>query len=162
MTIIPCGPIATFNFNSWIASYPAFACLTPEQGAVYWSLASIFHRNDGFGPVKDATLQQTLMNLMTAHVAQLFCPKGADGQPAAQGAVSTLTGRIKDASEGSVSASTELASTIGIEQAWFFQTQYGITYWQATAAYRTMRYIPGPERVFSYPIGNRFGPGYIP
>lgn len=57
-----------------------------------------------------------------------------------------VVGRVSDASEGAVSVSAELnvapPSASGL--AFYSQTKYGFQYWQATARFRTMIYIPPP------------------
>lgn len=135
------GVQITFDYANWAQVYPQFSCLTQvqvTQGAL--PLAEMYCRNDGGGPVSSAANQTTLLGLMVAHVCQLLY--GADGK-----AASPLVGRISSATEGSVSVQTDFPSTP--TNAWFLQTTYGAAYWQATAAYRTMRYLPGPRRVFN-------------
>lgn len=135
------GVKVTFNYASWVAAYPQFTQLAQTQvtnGAL--PLAELYCRNDGGGPVSTAAIQTVLLNLMVAHICQLMY--GANGQ-----SPSPLVGRITDATEGSVSVSTDFPSTPN--NAWFLQTPFGAAFWQATAAYRTMRYIPGPRRIFN-------------
>jgi hypothetical protein len=127
------GVIVAFNYANWIALYPEFAAIpqaTVEQQ--YFPLATAYHRNDGGGPVRTAALQSVYLNMMTAHIAARYGTIG--GQ-----APSTLVGRISNASEGSVSVGTDFPLEAP-SQAWFAQTKYGADYWQATKAYRTMRY----------------------
>ena len=73
---------------------------------------------------------------------------------------SPLVGRITSATEGSVSVSTQFDVPPGSAQ-WFAQTLYGAEFWTATAAYRTMRYLPSPARNMDpyAPLGWR-GAGY--
>lgn len=135
------GVQVTFNYATWALAYPQFGNVTQPQiaGAVL-PLAEIYCRNDGGGPVSSAVTQTTLLNLMVAHICQLMF--GSRTQP-----MSPLVGRINTATEGSVSVGTDWPSTP--TNAWFLQTPYGAAFWQATAAYRTMRYVPGPRRFFS-------------
>lgn len=140
------GPVTVFDFSEFIALYPTFACLNGLAAQGYFDLAAVYHRNDGFGPVKLAAQQKTLMYLMTAHVATLMA-SGANGGAAP-------VGRLSSASEGSVSASFELAASMNMNQAWFAQSQYGLMYWQATAGYRQMRYVvPVPRNFTPWPSG---------
>lgn len=144
------GAVATWDYALFQAQYPAFATAPPEATLqAYFDMAGeIWLRNDGTGPVRSATLQATLLNMLTAHLAQLF--NGPDGTGA-----TGIVGRISSASEGSVSVSTEFTGSEN--SAWFLQTPYGAAFWQATAAFRTFaRYIPGPAR-FGNGIGT-FGP----
>ena len=139
---------------------------------MYFDLATTFCRNDGGGPVGAGVggcgglfsffsspttsaaatqLQTNMLNLLTAHLAQLFAPLPT-GQPA-----SGLVGRITSASEGSVSVSAEFPASPAA--AWFLQTAYGAAFWQMSAPFRTARYLPGPQRVNNpWPIyGRGFG-----
>lgn len=130
-----------FSVTNFKAAYPQFATLSDTQivqGAL--PVAELYCRNDGGGPVSTAETQTTLLNLMVAHICQLMY--GANGQQPAG-----IVGRISDASEGSVSVSAEFPMTP--TNAWFMQTPFGAAFWQATAAYRTMRYVPGPRRNFN-------------
>lgn len=135
------GVKVTFDWASWMQIFPQFASLNQQQvvnGAL--PIAELYCRNDGGGPVSTAAIQTNLLNLMVAHVCQLIY--GVNGQ-----SPSGLVGRISDATEGSVSVSTDWPSTPN--NAWFLQTPFGAAFWQAAAAYRTMRYIPGAPRVFN-------------
>lgn len=135
------GVKVDFSYSNFVAIYPQFATLSQTQvlqGAL--PVAELYCRNDGGGPVSNAETQTTLLNLMVAHIGQLMY--GVNGQPAAG-----IVGRISDAAEGSVSVSADFPTTPS--NAWFMQTPFGAAFWQATAAYRTMRYVPGPRRFFN-------------
>ena len=135
------GVRVDFSLSNFVAIYPQFATLSPTQvvqGAL--PVAELYCRNDGGGPVSTAETQTTLLNLMVAHICQLMY--GVNGQPAAG-----IVGRISDATEGSVSVSADFPMMPS--NAWFMQTPFGAAFWQATAAYRTARYVPGPRRFFS-------------
>jgi len=135
------GVQITFNYAVWAQGFPQFATLTQDQVVgVILPIAEIYNRNDGGGPVSSAAIQTQLLNLMVAHVAQLLF--GVNGE-----APSSLVGRISGATEGSVSVQTEFPQNQN--SAWFNQTPFGAAWWQATAPYRTMRYVPGPRRIFS-------------
>lgn len=143
------GAIATWDYSKFTTMFPAFAT-NPSQATLqlYFDMAGTWLRNDGTGPVKNADMQQNLMFMLTAHLAQLF--NGPDGTGS-----SGIVGRISSATEGSVTVATEMESTLS--SAWFVQTPYGAAFWQATAAYRSFaRYLPGPTR-FGNGIGT-FGP----
>lgn len=144
------GAIGSFIYSDFIAQYPAFATAPPQATLeAYFALAGeVWLRNDGTGPVKTTTLQTALLYMLTAHLAQLF--SGPDGNDP-----SGLVGRISSATEGSVTVATEYESTMN--SAWFTQTQYGASFWAATAAYRSFAaYLPGPTR-FGNGIGRRGG-----
>lgn len=128
------GTVVTFNYPLWVSRYPEFGYIPQAQAQLYFNEASIYHRNDGFGPVEDATSQLTFLNMLTAHIAFLNA-QAQNGQPA-----STIVGRIASAGEGSVNVSADMGTT-SEQEAWFNQTKYGAAYWAATRPYRTMRWI---------------------
>ena len=134
-------PIATFSYQEFIAVYPTFSCLSALQAQAYFDQATMYHRNDGFGPVATEAIQKMLLYMLTAHIATLLSG-GSNGGAAP-------VGRLSSASEGSVSAEFDLGADVKMNQAWFVQTQYGLSYWQATAAYRQMRYVPPIQRNFN-------------
>ena len=140
------GVSISFNYPNWIALFPNFRHITPAQAQGYFNLATQFCRNDGVGPVEDVGTQTNLLNLLTAHITQIFAPHPIDGQP------SNIVGRITNASEGSVSVATEMPMTN--TSAWFNQTIYGTAYWAMILPYRTMRYKTAPRRIFdsTWPI----------
>lgn len=128
------GVQVVFDPNAFKIAFPTFVNLTNQTLTnVILPIAEIYCRNDGGGPVSSAATQTSLLNLMVAHVAQLLY--GPDGMTP-----TALVGRISSASQGSVSVSTEFPVTQ--TTAWFMQTQFGAAFYQATAAYRTMRYMP--------------------
>lgn len=136
------GVVVQFNYAAWSARYPEFSSVSQPTADGYFAEASVYHRNDGGGPVNDANVQLTLLNMLTAHIAARYAT--ISGQPA-----TSLVGRINNASEGSVSVQAEYATTVPGTMAWFLQTKYGADYWNATTAYRTARYSPGPRRNFN-------------
>jgi hypothetical protein len=136
------GAIATFSFPLFAARYPEFAGLDPALAASYFSEATLYLRNDGTGPVQDAGQQLVLLNMLTAHIAHLNAlnPDGSSN--------SGIVGPITSAAEGSVSVTAGLAVGSAVE-AWYAQSQYGLTFWTATAAYRSFRYVPS-RRAYGY------------
>lgn len=133
------GVTVAFNFQAWSARYPEFANVPADQAQEFFNEATVYHRNDGGGPVSNANTQTVLLNMATAHIAKIYAPTST-GQPP-----SDLVGRIATASEGSVSVSAEMNLPPGSAE-WWNQTKYGASYWAATAQYRTMRYLRGPIR----------------
>jgi hypothetical protein len=97
----------------------------------------LYVNNTDCSPVRDIDERTELLNLVTAHLAQLSGVLSADGKPGP-------TGRVTSATQGSVSASFGGPSTTGNDEAFWMQTGYGYQYWEATAKYRTMHYIPRP------------------
>jgi hypothetical protein len=134
-------PQVTFNYTAWVLRYPEFQTVMEPVAQAYFDEATIYLRNDGTGPVRNDRIQLLLLNMLTAHLAKLYAT--INGQPA-----SGLVGRISQATEGSVSAGTDLNGVPG-NAAWFTQTSYGLSFWQATAPYRRMRYVPGPRPNFN-------------
>ena len=140
------GVVAAFDPEAFKAAYPQFATLSDAQLVNCFNQATLYLANDGSGPVANVQTQTMLLWLLTAHVAQLTC--GINGQ-----APSGLVGRVASASEGSVSVSTDLGGIPG-SAAWFAQTGFGLSFWQATARYRTARYVPGyPRPAGFWPYG---------
>lgn len=134
------GATAVFDYDAWVARYPEFEDTVNQPTAqAYFAEACLYHRNDGSLPVRTSQSQLLFLNMLTAHIAQLY--SGTEADPA-----NTTVGRVNSASEGSVSAGFQLDIQPGSAQ-WFAQTKYGLSYWAATAALRTMRYLPGPRRV---------------
>jgi hypothetical protein len=129
--------------------YPELAASVPQPLAQqYFAEATLYCDNTPCSIVTDLTMRTMLLNMVTAHIAALNAP--LNGQ-----ASSPLVGRINSATEGSVSVGTQLDMPPGSAQ-WFAQTKYGLAYWQATAQFRTMRYVPGPVPVTN-PWGFRYG-----
>ncbi len=144
------GVIAAFNLPSFVAQYPEFGSVPVATAQSWWNQATLYNANDGSGPIQSMTTQQTLLNMLTAHIgclAGFLNPKNIPNP--------TVVGRISSASEGSVSVQTDYDTMAKPgSQAWFTQTQYGAAWWQATLKYRSARYVPG----FNRSIGG-WGPG---
>lgn len=131
--------VVAFNYTTWALRYPEFSDIDPGLVALYFSEATLYCDNTDCSPVPyQPGNRDTLLNMVTAHIAALN--SGANGQGA-----SPLVGRVAGASEGSVSVSTQLDLPAGSSQ-WWAQTRYGFAFWQATAQYRTFRYIASPAR----------------
>lgn len=140
--------VQSFDYSKFVTRYPELASLSEDLLKVYWTEAQIYHRNDGGGPVEHLGTQELLLFMVTAHIALRNAV--INGQ-----VPSSLVGRLNSASEGSVSVSVDLTALPG-SAAFFTQTKYGFDYWQATASYRTMRYMPSPGRFGPfYPFGRR-------
>lgn len=142
------GVTVTFDYDKWVKRYPEFNTVDDCTAQGYFDEACLYLRNDGGGPVGSESLQLTLLNMLTAHVAKLNAT--INGQ-----APSGLVGRITDASEGSVSVSVD-KMTMSEASAWFMQTQYGAAFWQATRGFRTAVYRAAPRFI---PSGSPFGGG---
>jgi hypothetical protein len=147
------GVTVAFDYQRWIARYPEFCSVNEPTAQAYFDEATLYLRNDGTGPVSTESVQLTLLNMLTAHIAKLNATVGGV-------APSGLVGRITDATEGSVSVSVD--KMVGDKSAaWYQQTQYGASFWQATRAYRTARYRPSLQPVLpGAPFGGGRGFGY--
>jgi hypothetical protein len=115
--------------------------VSPELAQELFYDATLFLDNSCHSPVCDASKggeRERLLFLLTAHLAYL---RGTPGIGGAGGAGNP--GHLTSKSVGPVSVGYSLDGVTGNE-AWFAQTSYGFTYWQATAQYRTFRYRAGP------------------
>lgn len=148
------GAVATFNPQMWRLRYPEFRDVSDDLANAYFAEATLYLRNDGTGPVESAEQQLILLNMLVSHIATLGA-LNPDGSSAAG-----LVGPITSASEGSVSVSSGLVVEAGTA-GWYQQTSYGYSFWNATAAYRSMRYIPGRAAYSSLGRGyGGFGRGF--
>lgn len=135
------GYITAFDYGEWVVRAPALTQV-PESAVIgILPIADAYWRNDGTSPATTPELQKTIYYLIIAHLVQLMYGTGATSNP------SGIVGRITSASEGSVSVSSEWPTNPS--NAWYLQTTYGAAFWQLTAAYRTMRYVAGPRRIFN-------------
>lgn len=133
-----CGTgVVTFSYPRWAARYPEFSGVSEATAQAYFDEAGLYCDNTPCSIVADLGERAILLNMVTAHIASLNAPVSAGGSG------SSLVGRISSASEGSVSVQAQMDLSPGSAQ-WYGQTKYGIAYWQATAKYRTMTYVPGP------------------
>lgn len=130
--------VVAFDIEAFRARYPEFSTVSDPTLTAYFSEAGLYLSNTDSSPVTDTAIRSTLLNMLTAHISALN--SGVNGQ-----APSGIVGRISQASEGSVSASADMGPPSG-SAAWFLQTKYGAAYWQASAAFRTFRYITGSSR----------------
>jgi hypothetical protein len=141
-----------FDGPTWRTLYPEFVNVPDAMGQNYFNRACFLCDNSAFNPVVCITgnpaMLDTLLYLLTSHIAWMNAPRGADGLPAGSGAPpAQIVGRISSASEGSVSVSADMgdANAGSPSQAWYEQSRYGAEYWAMTAGMRTGRYVPGPS-----------------
>jgi hypothetical protein len=147
------GAVVSFSYPAWIARYPEFASVQKQVAQEYFNEATLYHRNDGGGPVPNAVIQSMLLNMMTAHIAARYVQSLGSPSPGSPQDANSLVGRISDATEGSVSVRADYAGSVTVSQAWYLQTKYGADYLNATRPFRTMRYLPsrGSRSVFLWP-----------
>ena len=133
-----------FVYADWATRYPEVAAppdgtgtTTAAQAADDFVLAGLYLNNTPCSVVQNISVRTILLYMLTAHIAALAARQAAEPDGNA------IVGRISDATQGSVSVSADVGVTTA-NQAWFYQTQYGMSFWQATAAYRAGgRYKPG-------------------
>jgi len=138
------GVIVTFDPAAFKARYPEFAGVENGTLELYFAEATIYHRNDGTGPVSTAAVQSSLLNMLTAHIAARYAT-------VAGVAPSNLVGRISQATQGSVTVAADYGTTQSENEAWYNQTKYGADYWRATAIFRGFHYVTGGR----FPRGGR-------
>lgn len=141
-------PVVTFDFATWSGLYPEFSACSPTQGQDWFNRASFLCGNEPSNPAnRQPGMLQSLLYLLTSHIAWLNAPRDIKGNPAATGQpASPIVGRINTASEGSVSVGADMGDvTAGSpSQPWYMTTRYGAEYWAATAFVRTARYVAYP------------------
>jgi len=141
-----------FDQTLFLTRYPEFADVNPTLLGMYFAEAGLFLDNSGAGVIQDPNQQLILMNMLTAHIAELNrLTTGPDGTAHA---VNQLVGRVSSATQGTVTLQADYSSPEGIQQ-WLDQTKYGAAYNAATAGYRLFRYRAGPRRVFDPIYGGR-------
>lgn len=135
----PTGPthgVVEFDPDVFKTAYPEFATIDDAVLEANFDLATLQLNNSCGSRVCDAVLREKLLNLLVAHITTLR--NGQNGQPAPG-----MVGRIGYAIQGSVAATADMGPQV-YGQAYYNQTQWGAMYWQATAIFRTMQYIPAP------------------
>lgn len=130
-------PAVIFDPAAFKARYPEFAAVADATLTACFNEAGLYLSNADNSPVQNITRRATLFNMLTAHVAYLGGLLSADGMP-------RPVGRVSQAGEGSVSATFEYL-TPG-SAAWFVQSSYGASFWQATTSLRGFRYVAQPTR----------------
>lgn len=134
--------VVVFDFQKWIEAFPEFAnTVNAAQAQRYFDTACLYLNNTPYSIVNDINERSTLLNLLVAHIAQLGSSTGG----------TSGVGRVGSVSRGSVSVTFDGAN-IPKDAGWFAQTQYGYTYYQATARYRQMMFTPGrPQPAMIFP-----------
>ena len=130
----------TFNQSAFIARYPEFTNVSGSLLQLFFNEACLILVNNECSRVQSVSNRAILLNMLTAHIGALNCTRDPNGNYLGGAGGNGLVGKITNATEGSVSVATSLSSTGTSQQAWYAQTQYGVTYWAAMAKYRTMRY----------------------
>jgi hypothetical protein len=157
MSIAGCGPVSpqlgtvVFDPVAFISQYPEFSTIPQPALQRNFVLATQFLSNNCASAVKDAPTREVLLFLLVAHFTKLL--NGDNTNPA-----TGVVGRVSEAQQGSVRVRSEMGGSRNTTEleAWYLQTQYGATFWTATAQYRTMRYFAPPRRQY---VPNYFGYG---
>jgi hypothetical protein len=129
--------VVTFNPALFKSRYPEFAAVADVTLQACFTEAGLYLSNANNSPVRNLTRRAVLLNMLTAHVAYIGGILSADGMP-------RPVGRLSQAGEGSVSAAFE--NLAPGSSAWFQQSQYGSSFWQATTSLRGFRYVAQPTR----------------
>lgn len=128
-------PAVVFDTGRFLARFPEFENVADEQLQALFNEATLYLDNTDASLVTNVAAREALFMLLVAHLAQLnFGSKTSPATP--------LVGRVTSVSEGSVSISGDAPALPGTAT-WYGLTKYGISYWQATAPWRTMHYRPG-------------------
>lgn len=129
--------VVTFDPVAFKVRYPAFASVSDALLQACFEDAGLYLSNSDASPVQNVARRQSLLWMLTAHIAYLGGALAADGQ-------ARPVGRISSATEGSVSASMDYTAATPGSGAWFNQTQWGAAFFQATTSLRGFRYTPRP------------------
>lgn len=138
--------VVVFDPAAFKLRYPEFSSVSDALLSDYFAEATIYLDNTDCSRVQDVDVRRMLLWMLVAHIATINA--GVNGEVA-----SPLVGRINNATEGSVSVGADMGA-VPFTAAWFLQTKYGAAFWQATAPFRTMRYVPGRSNEITY--RNRF------
>jgi Protein of unknown function (DUF4054) len=143
----PATGAVIFNYQAWAARFPVLAQSIPIDVATgYFDEAAMYFNNTSGSGCQDPKQRQTILFLLTAHIATLY---GSGGSGAAGG--TGMVGRVSSATEGSVSVSSDMEGTA--QSAWYDQTQFGASAYRLMRKYARVRYYPGPRPVFDpYPV----------
>jgi hypothetical protein len=132
--------VVIFDPIAFRLRYPEFNAVSNMALNAYFNEATLYLSNSDCSPVQDHTRRAMLLNMLTAHVGFLGGALSTDGQ-------ARPVGRVSQATEGSVSATFEGVPPTPGTGAYFQQSQYGASFWQATASLRGMMYRPRPTNI---------------
>lgn len=130
--------IVTFDIDKFRAMYPEFSNVADATLPYIFDEATDYLSNQPYSVVDDYDKRERLLYMLMAHICELRY-----GNNRGQGGTG-FVGRVTSASEGSVSVSSDLGM-LGASATWYAQTEYGLSYWQATKVYRMAKYYPGPR-----------------
>lgn len=152
----PCTPgVVVFVPADFKTAYTAFATVADAALDLSFQLATLQLNNGCGSRVKDANRRELFLNLLVAHITAL--KDGSNGQPPPG-----IVGRVDKATEGSVSVSAVMDTNGVYGKDYYAQTQWGLLYWQATASFRQMVYIPAPPTCADFNGGLGFPGAFWP
>lgn len=129
---------AVFDYAAWSLRYPDLGgAVDANRAALFFAEAGLYLDNTDISPVQDVNVRLMLLGMLTAHIAVLSGALEPGGTP------SGMVGRVSSATEGSVSVSVDSGLAPGTA-AWFQQTSYGLSFWQATKRCRSATYVAAP------------------
>lgn len=136
--------VVTFDEAAFLVRFPQFSAYAAANPGmlqiVFNEVTALYINNTANSYVRDTGERSILINYAIAHILQL----GGAASPGGVGSTASQVGRVSSATEGSVSASLDMGS--GSNNAdWWLQSQYGASYWNATAKYRSFRYARAPR-----------------
>ena len=124
--------VVTFDAFGFIVRYPEFKDVPVLQLTAYFNDAGLYCDNTDASRIVNVIQRQSLLWMLTAHIAALSGCGGCGGiRP---------VGRVSSAEEGSVSSELDYMEATPGSGPWFNQTQYGAAFWQATVSFRGFRY----------------------
>lgn len=138
----PTYGVVVFDAVEFQTQFPSFATLSPSLLQIAFDLATLLLNNSCASVVADAVKRQSLLYLLTAHIASVQF--GENGKPP-----TGVVGRISDAQQGSITVRSQWATDVSDAAAYYLQSSWGALYWRATAVYRTGRYFAPPRRRYS-------------
>ncbi len=127
--------VVVFDPVAFKARYPQFAAVSDALLQLCFNESGLYLSNADNSPVQNVTRRTMLLYMLTAHIAFI-------GGALNPGGTVNPVGRVSQAAEGSVSASLEYLAPG--TAAWFTQTEWGASFWQATVGLRSFRYSPRP------------------
>lgn len=128
--------IVELSIPQFREDYSEFSNVADGKLPLLFEKSTDYLDNTEISLVAQSDKRERLLYLLMAHLAYMrYGDKDGKGG-------SGMVGRVSSASEGSVSASSELGS-IEFRNAWYTLSPYGMDYWQATKVYRMANYYPG-------------------
>ena len=124
--------VVAFDSFAFTIRYPEFQDVSSLQLSAYFVDAGLYCDNTDQSRIVNLTQRQSLLWMLTAHIAALSgCGGYGEVRP---------VGRVASAEDGSTKTELEYMAMASGSGPWFQQTQYGASFWQATASFRGFRY----------------------